>query len=95
MAILFDIDGTLIDSGGAGAVSWREAFQEGSTPRFSACAALSVSADSGSDVGEPLGMVDATAVDEAHFAPVLVGHHPIPVNLLLVHPAVVMESAGK
>ena len=24
MAILFDIDGTLIDSGGAGAVSWRE-----------------------------------------------------------------------
>ncbi len=28
LAILFDIDGTLIESGGAGAVSWREAFQE-------------------------------------------------------------------
>jgi phosphoglycolate phosphatase len=28
VAILFDIDGTLIDSGGAGAVSWREAFEE-------------------------------------------------------------------
>ncbi len=28
LAILFDIDGTLIDSGGAGATSWREAFQE-------------------------------------------------------------------
>jgi phosphoglycolate phosphatase-like HAD superfamily hydrolase len=28
LAILFDIDGTLIDSGGAGAASWREAFQE-------------------------------------------------------------------
>jgi phosphoglycolate phosphatase-like HAD superfamily hydrolase len=28
LAILFDIDGTLIDSGGAGAESWRLAFQE-------------------------------------------------------------------
>jgi phosphoglycolate phosphatase-like HAD superfamily hydrolase len=28
LAILFDIDGTLIESGGAGATSWREAFQE-------------------------------------------------------------------
>src|SRR6478672_6833352 len=28
LAILFDIDGTLIQSGGAGAVAWREAFQE-------------------------------------------------------------------
>ena len=28
VAILFDIDGTLITSGGAGAQSWREAFQE-------------------------------------------------------------------
>jgi phosphoglycolate phosphatase-like HAD superfamily hydrolase len=28
VAILFDIDGTLIDSGGAGAVSWRKAFEE-------------------------------------------------------------------
>jgi phosphoglycolate phosphatase len=27
-AVLFDIDGTLISFGGAGAVSWREAFQE-------------------------------------------------------------------
>jgi phosphoglycolate phosphatase len=27
-AILFDIDGTLIDSGGAGAASWRRAFEE-------------------------------------------------------------------
>ncbi len=27
-AILFDIDGTLITSGGAGARSWREAFQD-------------------------------------------------------------------
>ena len=27
-AILFDIDGTLIDSGGAGATSWRRAFEE-------------------------------------------------------------------
>src|SRR2546421_6406388 len=27
-AILFDIDGTLIASGGAGAVAWREAFQD-------------------------------------------------------------------
>lgn len=27
-AVLFDIDGTLIASGGAGAVAWREAFQE-------------------------------------------------------------------
>jgi phosphoglycolate phosphatase-like HAD superfamily hydrolase len=27
-AVLFDIDGTLISSGGAGAVSWREAFKE-------------------------------------------------------------------
>jgi phosphoglycolate phosphatase len=28
VAILFDIDGTLIDSGGAGAVAWRQAFDE-------------------------------------------------------------------
>jgi phosphoglycolate phosphatase len=28
LAVLFDIDGTLISSGGAGAVAWREAFQE-------------------------------------------------------------------
>src|SRR5437588_5279073 len=28
LAVLFDIDGTLISSGGAGAVSWREAFQD-------------------------------------------------------------------
>jgi phosphoglycolate phosphatase len=28
LAILFDIDGTLIESGGAGAVAWREAFQD-------------------------------------------------------------------
>jgi HAD superfamily hydrolase (TIGR01549 family) len=28
LAILFDIDGTLITSGGAGAASWREAFQQ-------------------------------------------------------------------
>jgi phosphoglycolate phosphatase-like HAD superfamily hydrolase len=28
LAVLFDIDGTLIDSGGAGAVAWREAFQD-------------------------------------------------------------------
>lgn len=28
LAILFDIDGTLIDSGGAGAASWRLAFEE-------------------------------------------------------------------
>jgi phosphoglycolate phosphatase len=28
LAILFDIDGTLIESGGAGAAAWREAFQE-------------------------------------------------------------------
>jgi phosphoglycolate phosphatase len=27
-AVLFDIDGTLISSGGAGAAAWREAFQE-------------------------------------------------------------------
>jgi phosphoglycolate phosphatase len=28
IAILFDIDGTLIDTGGAGAASWRLAFNE-------------------------------------------------------------------
>ncbi len=28
VAVLFDIDGTLISTGGAGGVSWREAFQE-------------------------------------------------------------------
>src|SRR4051794_41895490 len=28
LAILFDIDGTLIDTGGAGAASWRLAFDE-------------------------------------------------------------------
>src|SRR2546423_14317419 len=28
LAILFDIDGTLISSGGAGTVAWREAFQD-------------------------------------------------------------------
>ena len=28
IAILFDIDGTLITSGGAGATSWRRAFEE-------------------------------------------------------------------
>jgi phosphoglycolate phosphatase-like HAD superfamily hydrolase len=28
LAVLFDIDGTLITSGGAGAASWREAFQQ-------------------------------------------------------------------
>ena len=28
LAILFDIDGTLISSGGAGSVAWREAFQD-------------------------------------------------------------------
>jgi phosphoglycolate phosphatase-like HAD superfamily hydrolase len=28
VAILFDIDGTLIESGGAGAVAWRQAFEE-------------------------------------------------------------------
>ncbi len=27
-AVLFDIDGTLIDTGGAGARSWKRAFQE-------------------------------------------------------------------
>src|SRR5205807_854121 len=28
LAVLFDIDGTLIESGGAGAKAWRDAFQE-------------------------------------------------------------------
>ena len=28
LAVLFDIDGTLISSGGAGTVAWREAFQD-------------------------------------------------------------------
>jgi phosphoglycolate phosphatase len=28
LAILFDIDGTLITTGGAGAVAWRRAFEE-------------------------------------------------------------------
>src|SRR5205823_4385920 len=28
LAVLFDIDGTLIESGGAGATAWREAFRE-------------------------------------------------------------------
>jgi beta-phosphoglucomutase-like phosphatase (HAD superfamily) len=28
IAVLFDIDGTVITTGGAGARSWREAFQE-------------------------------------------------------------------
>ena len=87
MAILFDIDGTLIDSGGAGAVSWREAFQE----------LYGVPAD----IGEytDAGMTDPE-VGRLTFKSV-VGHDPSPPELMRVMasrqrhlPKAVADSAG-
>ena len=86
-AVLFDIDGTLIDSGGAGATSWREAFQE----------LYGVPADIGRFTDA--GMTDPE-VGRLTFAAV-VGHEPSPEELarvLLVRqrhlPHAVAESAG-
>jgi len=86
-AVLFDIDGTLINSGGAGAVSWREAFQE----------LYGVPADIGRFTDA--GMTDP-AVGRLTFAAV-VGHEPSPEELarvLLVRqrhlPHAVAESTG-
>src|SRR5438105_15133250 len=85
--VLFDIDGTLINSGGAGAVSWREAFQE----------LYGVPADIGRFTDA--GMTDPE-VGRLTFASV-VGHEPSPEELarvLLVRqrhlPRAVAESAG-
>jgi len=86
-AVLFDIDGTLINSGGAGAVSWREAFQE----------LYGVPADIGRFTDA--GMTDPE-VGRLTFAAV-VGHEPSPEELarvLLVRqrnlPRAVAESEG-
>ena len=85
--VLFDIDGTLINSGGAGAVSWREAFQE----------LYGVPADIGRFTDA--GMTDPD-VGRLTFAAV-VGHEPTPEELarvLLVRqrhlPHAVAESEG-
>ena len=87
MAILFDIDGTLIDSGGAGAVSWREAFQE----------LYGVPADIGKYTDA--GMTDPE-VGRLTFKSV-VGHDPSPPELMRVMasrqrhlPKAVADSAG-
>ena len=87
MAILFDIDGTLIDSGGAGAVSWREAFQE----------LYGVPADIGQYTDA--GMTDPE-VGRLTFKSV-VGHDPSPPELMRVMasrqrhlPKAVADSAG-
>lgn len=87
MAILFDIDGTLIDSGGAGAVSWREAFQE----------LYGVPADIGKYTDA--GMTDPE-VGRLTFKSV-VGHDPSPPELVRVMasrqrhlPKAVADSAG-
>ena len=86
-AVLFDIDGTLIDSGGAGAAAWREAFQE----------LYGVPADIGRYTDA--GMTDPE-VGRLTFASV-VGHEPSPEELARVlavrqrHlPRTVAESAG-
>jgi phosphoglycolate phosphatase len=86
-AILFDIDGTLINTGGAGAVSWRRAFEE----------LYGIPAD----IGEftDAGMTDPD-VGRKTFAAV-VGHEPSPrelARLLAVRlkylPEAVAESKG-
>jgi phosphoglycolate phosphatase len=86
-AVLFDIDGTLIDSGGAGAVAWREAFRE----------LYGVPADIGRFTDA--GMTDPE-VGRLTFAAV-VAHEPSPDELarvLLVRqrhlPRAVAESSG-
>jgi phosphoglycolate phosphatase len=86
-AVLFDIDGTLISSGGAGAVAWREAFQE----------LYGVPADIGRFTDA--GMTDPE-VGRLTFAAV-VGHPPSPQELARVllarqrHlPKAVAESTG-
>jgi phosphoglycolate phosphatase len=86
-AVLFDIDGTLIDSGGAGAAAWRDAFQE----------LYGVRADIGRYTDA--GMTDPE-VGRLTFASV-VGHEPSPQELARVlavrqrHlPRTVSESAG-
>jgi phosphoglycolate phosphatase-like HAD superfamily hydrolase len=86
-AVLFDIDGTLISSGGAGAVAWREAFQE----------LYGVPADIGRFTDA--GMTDPE-VGRQTFAAV-VGHEPSPDELARVlvarqrHlPRAVAESEG-
>jgi phosphoglycolate phosphatase len=85
--VLFDIDGTLISSGGAGAVAWREAFQE----------LYGVPADIGRFTDA--GMTDPE-VGRLTFAAV-VGHPPSPQELARVllarqrHlPKAVAESTG-
>jgi phosphoglycolate phosphatase-like HAD superfamily hydrolase len=86
-AVLFDIDGTLIASGGAGAVAWRDAFQE----------LYGVPADIGRFTDA--GMTDPE-VGRRTFAAV-VGHEPSPSELarvLLVRqrnlPRAVAQSRG-
>src|SRR3989442_912981 len=49
-------------------------------------------ADGGGDLTKPLGVVDATAADEADAAPVLVGDHAPAVVFFLVHEAVAVEG---
>jgi phosphoglycolate phosphatase-like HAD superfamily hydrolase len=85
--VLFDIDGTLITSGGAGAVAWREAFQD----------LYGVPADIGRFTDA--GMTDPE-VGRLTFAAV-VGHEPSPAELARVlaarqrHlPRAVAESKG-
>lgn len=86
-AVLFDIDGTLIDSGGAGAESWKRAFSD----------LYDIPADIGKFTDS--GMTDPE-VGRRTFARV-VGHEPSPAELAdvlgrrLAHlPDTVAESAG-
>src|ERR671938_1769806 len=70
LAVLFDVDGTLISTGGAGARSWRHAFQElHGIP---------------ADIGEftDAGMTDPTVARLTFKA--AVGHDPSPVELATV-----------
>ena len=87
LAILFDIDGTLISSGGAGAVSWRKAFEE----------LYGIPADIGAFTDA--GMTDPE-VGRLTFKAVL-GHDPTPEELARVMevrnkylPEAVAESEG-
>jgi phosphoglycolate phosphatase len=87
VAILFDIDGTLITSGGAGAVSWRRAFEE----------LYGIPADIGKFTDA--GMTDPEVARLTFKA--VIGHEPAPEELAQVMakrleylPQAVAESTG-
>lgn len=87
LAVLFDIDGTLITTGGAGAVAWRRAFEQ----LYGVPADIGMFSDAGMTDPE-VGRLTFTAV---------IGHDPSPRELARVMsarlghlPAAVAESAG-